>query len=247
MNIKQVRETHMENPLNEENPKLNGPISYDEIEKIIIKLKINKSSGIDQIPNEVLKNHDVMLPLFILFTKCLESGIVPTIWLKALISPVAKSASKDPYNPLIYRGISLLSCVSKVISGLINNHVINYCELGDLLVDEQGGFRKNRARVDHMYTITSILRNRLSENKSTFTCFIDMPKAFDWVDRDMLFYKLLEYNINGKIYKSIKALHNHPLSKVKVNIYTTSWFTTESGVRQGDSLSPTLLLFILMI
>ncbi len=67
-----------------------------------------------------------------------------------------------------------------------------------------------------------------------------MQKAFDYVDRDMLFYKLLEYNIDGKIYKSIKALYNHPFSKVKVNRYTTSWFTTESGLRQGDSLSPTL-------
>ncbi len=67
-----------------------------------------------------------------------------------------------------------------------------------------------------------------------------MQKAFDWVYRDMLFYKLLEYSIDGKIYKSIKALYNYPLSKAKVNRYTTIWFITESRVRQGDSLSPTL-------
>ncbi len=42
-----------------------------------------------------------------------------------------------------------------------------------------------------------------------------MQKAFDWVYRDMLFYKLIEYNIDYKIYKSIKTLYNHPLSKVK--------------------------------
>ncbi len=100
MNLKQVSEAQMENPLYEENPGLNGPISYDEIEKIINKLKINKSSGIDQIPNEVLKNHDVMLLLYNIYTKCFEFGIVLTIWLKALISPVPKSASKDPYLPL---------------------------------------------------------------------------------------------------------------------------------------------------
>ncbi len=117
MNLKQVREAQMENPLYEENPELNGPISFDEIEKIINKLKINKSSGIGQIPNEVLKNHDVILLLHNLFTKCFEFGIVPTIWLKALISPMPKSASKDPYIILNYRGISLTACVSKVLSG----------------------------------------------------------------------------------------------------------------------------------
>ncbi len=124
MNLKQFREAQMENPLFEENPELNVPISFDEIEKIINKLKINKSSGIDQIPNEVLKNHDAMLPLYNLFIKCFVLGIVPTMWLKALILAVPKSASKDPYVPLNYRGISLLSCVSKVFSGLINNCVI---------------------------------------------------------------------------------------------------------------------------
>ncbi len=71
----------MENPLYEENPELNCPISFDEIGKIINKLKINNSIGIDQIPNEVLKNHDVMLLLYNLFTKYLEFGIVPIIWL----------------------------------------------------------------------------------------------------------------------------------------------------------------------
>ena len=240
MYLKQAMEEEMEAPEYEENPELNGPISFDEIQKIINKLKLNKSSGIDQIPNEVLKNHDVILLLYNLFTKCFEFSIVPTMWLKALISPIPKSSNKDPYIPLNYNGISLHSCIPKVFSGLINNRLMNYCELGDLLVDEQGGFRKNRACIDYLYSITSMIRNRFSENKNTFACFIDMQKAFDWIDRDMLFYNLLEYNIDGKIYKSIKALYNHPLSKVKLNSYTTSWLTTESGVRQGDSLSPTL-------
>ncbi len=56
----------------------------------------------------------------------------------------------------------------------------------------------------------------------------------------MLFYKLLQYNIDGKIYMSIKALYKYSLSRDKVNTYTTNWFTTESGIRQGDSLSSTL-------
>jgi hypothetical protein len=67
-----------------------------------------------------------------------------------------------------------------------------------------------------------------------------MQKAFDWVDRDLTFFKLLEYNIDGKIYNCIKAMYNHPISCIKLNSNVTDWFPTESGVRQGDSLSPTL-------
>ncbi len=69
-----------------------------------------------------------------------------------------------------------------------------------------------------------------------------MQKAFNWVDRDLLFFKLqLKYNIDGKIYNCIKAMYNHPLFCVKLNSNVTDWFPTESGVCQGESLSPTLL------
>ena len=236
---KEAREAAMENSEYEENPELNRPLSFDEIEYVVNKLKQNKATGLDNIPNEVLKNHDVMQMLYNLFRKCFEFGIIPSVWLKAIITPIPKSSSKDPYIPLNYRGISLLSCVCKVFSGIINRRVMNYCELADLLVDEQNGFRKNRSCIDHVFTLSSIIRNRISQNQGTFACFIDMQKAFDWVDRDLLFYKLLEYNIDGKLYNCIKALYNHPLSTVKLNSYMTDWFTTESGVRQGDSLSPT--------
>ncbi len=117
---------------------------------------------------------------------------------------------------------------------------MNCCENSDLLVDEQCWLRKNRSCVDQLDTLTSLVRNRLSENNSTDACVIDMQKAFDWVNRDMLFYKLLEYNIDGKIYNCTKALYNNSLSNVKLNNYLTDWFSTESGIRQGDSLSPTL-------
>ena len=122
---------------------------------------------------------------------------------------------------------------------------MNYCETHNIIVDEQNGFRKKRSCADHIFTFTSIVRNRLEQKKHTYACFIDMQKAFDWVNRNLLFYRLLSYNIDGNIYKCIKALYNHPMSRVNINSYNTEWFETESGVRQGDTLSPTLFsLFI---
>ncbi len=67
-----------------------------------------------------------------------------------------------------------------------------------------------------------------------------MQKAFDWVDWDLLFFRLLKYNIIGNIYYCIKALYSHPIASVKVNKYVTNWFDITSGVLQGNSLSPTL-------
>ncbi len=234
------RESDMEKEDYISNPELNRPLSYDELVKVVHKLKLKKSTGLDCIPNEVLKKNDVMIMLYKLYVKCFEYCILPSVWLKAIIVPVPKSSTKDPYTPLNYRGIRLLSCVCKVFSGIINKCITNNCEMMNIFVDEQNGFRKGRACIDHIFSLTSLVNNRLAQNKSTYACFIDMQKAFDWVDRDLLLYRLLTYNIDGNIYKCIKALYNHPTSSVLLNGYNTEWFATESGVRQGDSLSPTL-------
>ena len=223
-----------------ENEFINGDITLTEIEHITQKLKNNKSSGFDKIPNEVLKNADVQNMLWKLFNTFFQLGMTPTIWLKTIIVPIPKSATKDPHVPLNYRGISLLSCVLKAYSGILNKRVTDYCELMEIFSDEQNGFRKDRSCVDHIFTVTSVVRNRMSNNLPTFACFIDMQKAFDWVDRDLLMYKMLMHNIDGKVYHAIKALYSHPISCIKINDKYTEWFPTTSGVKQGDCLSPTM-------
>ena len=109
-----------------------------------------------------------------------------------------------------------------------------------LLVDEQNGFRPGRSCIDHAFTLSSIIRNRINQKKSTFVAYVDFEKAFDWVDRDLLFYKLLTYNVDGRFYNSIKALYANTTTCIKLNGNLTDWFATKTGVRQGDVMSPTL-------
>ncbi len=106
-----------------------------------------------------------------------------------------------------HREISLLSCVGKVFSDIINVRVVNYCEESGIYEDEHKWFRKHRSCDDHIFVLTSIIKNRMSEGRDIFCAFIDMQKAFDWLDRDLLFYKLQKHNINGNIYRCIKALY----------------------------------------
>ena len=155
---------------------------------------------------------------------CFSYHTIPSAWQKAVISPIPKSASKDPYTPLNYRGISLLSCVYKLYSRLINGRLSGRCESHDLLVDEQNGFRPDRACMDHVYVLSSIIRNRKCDNMPTFAAFIDMKKAFDWVDRDLLFYKIMKnFNITGKMYDAIVSLYSDSSACVKLNALRTDW------------------------
>ena len=110
---------------------------------------------------------------------------------------------------------------------------------------EQNGFRKIRSCNDHIFTLNSLIKMSVQTQKSVCAAFVDLEKAFDRVNQDLLFYKLLRNNINGKIYKAIKLLYTNTLSCVTVNSLFTQWFEIHNGVRQGDTLSPTLFIFFI--
>ncbi len=111
--------------------------------------------------------------------------------------------------------------------------------------DEHNGFGKHRSCEDHIFVLTSTIKNRMSDGRDIFCAFIDMQKRLIALIMICCFYKLLKHNIKGNIYRCIKALYNSPITCVRVNKYVTDCFTIGSGVRQGDVLSPTLFgLFI---
>ena len=115
-----------------------------------------------------------------------------------------------------------------------------------MLVDEQNGFRRDRNCNDHIFVLTTILSNRLNTKLNTLVVFIDFQKAFDFVDRELLLYRLLNANVKGKMYYSIRALLSNTTSCVRINQgHMTNWFNVGSGVRQGDSISSTLFILFL--
>ena len=154
----------------------------------------------------------------------------------SIVVPIHKDSTSDKRIPMNYRGISLLSCVLKLYSAIINKCLSLSLENNEILPEEQNGFRKSRSCEDNIFTLNSIIKN----NKDTFTTFIDLKKALDSVDRDLLLYKLLMLNIDGKIYNAIKSTYASTSACIRINGKLTSWFNCRSGVRQGCTLSLTL-------
>ncbi len=74
-------------------------------------------------------------------------------------------------------------------------------EENGLYAEEQNGVRQCRSCLEHLFVLTTIIRNRNLQGKSTFTAFLDAEKTFDRVNRDLLLFKLLNLGIKGHIYE----------------------------------------------
>ncbi len=236
---KEHQEREMQDPLYDMNADLNKSIELHEVKKMVDKAKTGKSAGVDGIPNEVLKSDSVIKCLHAFFQLCFDSGLIPSIWTQAIISPIPKCKSSDPRIPLNYRGLSILSCVYKIYTAILNSRILLYLEENDLLHDEQNGFRSRRSCADHIFSLCSIVKNKVNLGQDIFACFVDFRKAFDFVPRDMLLYRLLEYGIDGKMYNAIKGVYKKASCSVKINGVMSDWFDTSQGLKQGDNFSPT--------
>ena len=74
---------------------------------------------------------------------------------------------------------------------MLNSRLIRYCDRTGCIEEEQAGFQRKYACIDQAFILNLIVRNRMQEMKGIYALSIDMQKCFDWVDRDLLFYRLL--------------------------------------------------------
>ncbi len=84
----------------------------------------NKGPGCDGLPNEVYKNETSIQILCKLFNHCFNTGLIPSIWIKAIIKPISNGSQHNPRIPLNYRGISLLPTMYKLYTSLMNNRLV---------------------------------------------------------------------------------------------------------------------------
>ena len=221
---------------------LNNKITIDELNNVLLTLKNGKACGIDQIRNEFLKNlsDDVKCIIVDFFNIVLESGFIPNEWGIGVIFPIYKKKG-DTSDPNNYRGITLLSCFSKLFTALLNTRVTAFLETTKQLGIEQAGFRPGYSTIDHIFTLFSIIQLYLRNGKKLYCAFVDYKKAFDLVDRTSLWSKLLKVGIKGPFFNIIRNMYSQIKSCVKDNNGNiSSFFACKLGVRQGENLSPIL-------
>ena len=225
---------------------LNSEITVDEIAQAIRNVKNNKATGLDKIANEYIKStSNLFLPVYHrLFNTVLDTAILPDAWLVGVIKPIFKNKGniEDPNN---YRPITILSCMGKVFTAVLNNRLQRFLETNNLLNENQCGFRKGYSTCDNIFVMYALIEYLKVRKMKLFCAFIDFQKAFDSVWRVGLWSKLLKYNINGKVLSVIKSMYSNIKSCVDFNDKQSGFFTCKNGLRQGENLSPILFSLFL--
>ena len=158
---------------------------------------------------------------------------------------MAPKKGTDSKNPLNYRPISLLNVLAKIYSKLMNFKLIDHLEDNNILRESQYGFRKKRGTA----TLLSQLYERVvraKANKKTLVTLVlrDIKKAFDKVWIKGLIYKLKKINTPIHLLRLIISYLSNRVAKIVLYGEQGREFNLETGVPQGDVLSPTLFLLL---
>ena len=196
-------------------------ITEDELRKEIKKLNIHKATGPDNVSAQIIKRteSEVIQPLLHIINRTIEEGTYPEQLKIAKVVPIYKK--KEKTNPGNYRPISLLSVINKLIEKILHKQIFSFLQKNNILNIDQYGYQPKKSTTTALMEITEYLKKQLERKLTTIGNYLDLSKAFDTVDHNILEDKLIHNGIRG-----------HPLKLLKSYLKDRSQYTVQKNQRQ---------------
>ena len=221
------------------------PTTTEEVLSVVKSLKNKHSSGHDEVPLLVFKKcAPLMLETLVdLINASLEQGIFPEAMKIARVVPFYKGGSRADWSS--FRPISVLSSISKIFEMVMARRLCSFLEYCGILSDFQHGFRKGRSTVSAMAQFLSRVHHAWEEKKYALGVFMDLSKAFDCVNHEILLKKLEALGVRGIALQWFRSYLSGRRQFVEVHKTKSPELIIRHGVPQGSVLGP--LLFLIYI
>ena len=220
-------------------------VSEPGVRKLLRNLNPGKAAGPDEIPARILKElaDDLSPAITALLNKSLDSGVLPSTWKDAWVTPIFKKGTRN--DPANYRPVSLTSIICKVAEHIICSHVRDHLDEHQILSDANHGFRQGHSCETQLLLTTHDLLKHHDRRHQVDVGILDFSKAFDTEPHRRLISKLRLYGIDGRILLWIQAFLSDRRQLVLCDGVKSQFAPVTSGVPQGTVLGP--LLFLLHI
>lgn len=217
--------------------------STELIQTLILKQKPH-TVGYEGISGKMLQLSLPIItePLTHIINFSFESGTVPLIWKQVLVKPIPKNNKISTVSEL--RPISLLSVPSKIAEGVIHRQLSPYVLNNNIIPKIQSGFRKDHGTSTALLSILDDALTSINSDKLTSLTLLDMSKAFDSLNTELLINKLKYYGINDNILTWFESYLLNRYQRICIDTSSGRKMSAErlllSGVPQGSILGPLL-------
>ena len=139
-----------------------------------------------------------------------------------------------------YRPITLTSNWHKLFARIMNARLRYVCERSGIFPEEQNGFREDRSTMDNVFTLLTLIEKAEKQKQPLHLSFIDLAKAYDTVDRMILWKKMKQLGFSESFINILKSMYNDDTLECQMGRISTGRVYLRRGLRQGCNLSPLL-------
>ena len=218
-------------------------VNENEVRKVILNMEEKTANLTGDIPAGILKGCvDSYIPILTkILNTSLERGCFPNQLKLAKVTPVFKK--EDELNKENYRPVSVLSHASKIFERMVFNQMNLFFE--SMFSPQITGFRKNHSTQNALLNMIEKWRHALDKGKKVGTIFMDLSKAFDTLNHNLLLAKLDAYGFSFNAIKFVQSYLSERFQRVNINNNFSEWCKILLGVPQGSIVGP--LLFNIFI